>query len=254
MPSVHCAACLRCPLDLLQTYGILSTVCSPIYLSLARNKYSRKPARSSDRRSGGRSHRDPTRSHRRRSSSTRDKECRNDDVGGSDSSLSRMKKAPAAMTASEKGDRDPAGGNGGRKETKAGGWFATQEEEEEKQNGESRTHSDAEDIGDGEASKNSCTDTTLSSKQRYDGKGRKLLQGGSSDEGQGGDEGEGNGDGGVGGRCWRELSERMPARCNSLMLSYERGNTSDLVQCIIVRDVSSWAQVYGMESDVMSQF
>lgn len=143
------------------------------------------------------------------------------------------------MTASEKGGGEPASGRGSGKEPKAGGWFAAQEEEE-KEDGKSKRYSDAEGNNDDhdDASKDSGTDNTLSSKRRYDGKGGHLLQRGSSDEGQVQDEGEGNGHDRVGGGCWGELYEKMPARCNSLMLSYERGNTSDLVQCIIVRDVS----------------
>lgn len=151
----------------------------------------------------------------------------------------------AGVTASEKGGREPARGRGSWKEPKAGGWFAAQGEEE-RLDGESKISSDAEDIDDADdaddASKDSCTDT----KRRYDGKdGNLLLQTGSSDEEQGEDKGEGNDHGEVGGRCWGELYGKMPARCNSLMLSYERGNTSDLVQCIIVRDVSSSARYTG---------
>lgn len=60
------------------------------------------------------------------------------------------------------------------------------------------------------------------------------------DGGQGNDEEEGSK--GATGRYWEEYCKegRIPARCNSLMLSYERGNTTDMVQCVIVRDVSGW--------------
>lgn len=148
------------------------------------------------------------------------------------------------MTASEKGGQEPVSGGGNRKEPRAGGWFEAQKEGKEEEDGESKRcnedEDEDEDEDDYDASKGSCSGATLSFKRRHDGEGGNLLRGGSSDEGQGEDEGEGDVDGGARRRCWRGLSERTPARCNSLMLSYERGNTSDLVQCIIVRDVSSY--------------
>ena len=104
---------------------------------------------------------------------------------------------------------------------------------------ESNRSDDAEDDHRDGASKDSRTDTTLNSKRRYGGKGEDLLRRGSSEDGDGEDEGQEADDFGGSGRSWGDVSARTPTRRNSLMLSYERGNTSDLVQCIIVRDVST---------------
>lgn len=151
-----------------------------------------------------------------------------------------MERPSAARTPIEKGGREPSVGRGSKREPNAGGWFAAQKEEE-KEDEESKRYNDTEDDDDDDGddtSKHSCTDATLNSKQWCVGEVRKLLQRGSSDEGHGEDEGEGTGDGGVSEHSWVKTYERAPTRCNSLMLAYERGNTSDLVQGIIVRDVS----------------
>lgn len=76
----------------------------------------------------------------------------------------------------------------------------------------------------------------MNSKRCYRGEGERVLGGGSPDKGRG-EDGIGGGGSGV---CWGGLSKRRqtPARCNSLMLSYERGDDSDLVQCVVVRNVS----------------
>lgn len=76
----------------------------------------------------------------------------------------------------------------------------------------------------------------MNSKRSYRGEDKRVLGGGSLGEGRG-EYGLGGGDSGV---CCGELSKggQTPARCNSLMLSYERGDDSDLVQCVIVRNVS----------------
>lgn len=216
----------------------------------------RKSTRNNDRSSRG-SHHDSngrdTKAPRRRRSSTRDKERLDtnirapskssstigsrsgDGVKEKDSVSARAEELPADPKASESGGRRTAGGGGS-----SGTRPETAQEEEEDDEGESKTLNGA--VGDdvnGAASDDSFSDNIVSSSRRYDGEGRGLVRGGSSDGGQGKD--EGGGSGGVSGHCWEEYCKngKASARCNSLMLSYERGNTTDLVQCVIVRDVSA---------------
>eukprot|EP00752_Nemacystus_decipiens_P012897 g11417.t1 len=201
-----------------------------------------KPTRRRDRTSRGTSRGDTKRSHRHRTSPTRDKEFLEDTVGEGSSSFARTERPSVGVMENEKGGRESR-----KKEPRAGGWFVPPEEEEKEEGGRKECSNveedddgddgdDDDDDDDDDASKGSDPDTTLCSKRLHDSKGGNLLKGGKSDEGLAPDESEGNDHGARGGRCWGEVYEQMPARCNSLMLSYDRGNTSDLVQCIIVRD------------------
>ncbi len=209
----------------------------------------RKSTRNSERSIRG-SHHDSngryTKTPRRRRSSTRDRErldtktkssspiSRSSGDGVKDSVVSaRAEKLSADTTVSEDGGRRMADGGG----SSSGSRLEAAQEEGEDDEREFKTLDVADDVSDA-ASDDSFSDNIVSSRRRYDGGARGLVRGGSSGGGQGKD--EGGRSGGVKGRCWKEHCKggNASTRCNSLVLSYERGNTTDLVQCVIVRDVS----------------
>ncbi|CAM9513701.1 unnamed protein product, partial [Scytosiphon promiscuus] len=89
----------------------------------------------------------------------------------------------------------------------------------------------------------SFSDNIVSSKRRYHDKTKGGTQRGSGDEGRNED---GSSERRRGGSCWGGSSEggQTPARCDSLLLSFERGRNSALVQCVIVRDRSGMNRLY----------
>ncbi|CAN0007226.1 unnamed protein product, partial [Hapterophycus canaliculatus] len=122
-----------------------------------------------------------------------------------------------------------------------GGWFAVQGEERKR--GESKRP----DVDDGiegvdAVSNESFSDNIVSSKRRYTSKAG-VTDRGSGDEGR---EEDGGGVDRHGGSYWGGSSEggQSYGRCNSLLLSFERGRNSALVQCVIVRDRSGMNRLY----------
>lgn len=165
-----------------------------------------------------------------------------EDVKHNNDSSGRIEKSSTATIVSKKSGQGAASGdknsNGAKPRATAGSWFASQEERDNE--GEGKKNDDVGDDDDN-SSGDSFSDNIVNSKRCYRGEGKGTLEGGSPGEGRG-EDGTGGG-GSVGsssGVCWGESYNggQTPARCNSLMLSYERGHDSDLVQCVIVRNVS----------------
>lgn len=148
----------------------------------------------------------------------------------SNANISRADKALPATTTRTRG------GQSSRAST--GSWFAVQREEGEGEESKNRGDDNGEDECADVVSNDSCSDNIVSSKRRYHGKAGGITERVSYDEGRNED---GGGGGRRGGSCWGGSSEggQTPSRCNSLLLSFERGRNSALVQCVIVRDVST---------------
>ncbi|CAM9406601.1 unnamed protein product [Ectocarpus sp. 8 AP-2014] len=173
-----------------------------------------------------------------------------DDDDDNDNSAAR-RRTENSSTATAEGKEDSQGTavshdktSGIKPRTAAGAWFAAQEEknarEGSKRDGNGGESGGERDGVDAAASDDSFSDNIVSSKRRYCGKGEGMVTGRC-----GGDETtEENGGRDTG--SWASMVEggRSPARCNSLMLSYERGNNSDLVQCVVVRDRSGMNRLY----------
>lgn len=128
------------------------------------------------------------------------------------------------------------GTSGMKPRTTPGAWFAAQEKKKARAGSKRDDNGSESDGVDAAASDDSFSDNIVSSKRRYCGKREGMVTGRYS-----GNEDNTEKDGGSGNDSWASIVEggRSPARCNSLMLSYERGNNSDLVQCVVVRDVST---------------
>lgn len=167
-----------------------------------------------------------------------------DDVKHDNDSSVRIEIPPTATKTSKKSDREAASGDensgGAKPRATTGSWFAAKEEWEDE--GESKIYGDTGDDDDDDISaSDSLSDKIINSRRCHRGESTGMLGGGSPGEGRGADETVGGGSVGSSSElCWGESSKgrQTPARCNSLMLSYERGNNSDLVQCVIVRNVS----------------
>ncbi|CAM9391353.1 unnamed protein product [Ectocarpus sp. 12 AP-2014] len=173
-----------------------------------------------------------------------------DDDDDDDNSAAR-RRTENSSTATAEGEEDSQGTavirdmtSGMKPRTAAGAWFAAQEEkkarEGSKRDGNGGESGGERDGVDAAASDDSFSDNIVSSKRRYCGKGEGMATGRC-----GGDE-TSEEDGGRGKDPWASIIEggRSPARCNSLMLSYERGNNSDMVQCVVVRDRSGMNRLY----------
>ncbi|CAM9096410.1 unnamed protein product [Ectocarpus sp. 4 AP-2014] len=172
-----------------------------------------------------------------------------DDDDDDDSAARR--RTENSSTATAEGKEDSQGTavshdktSGMKPRTTPGAWFAAQEEkkvrEGSKRDGNGGESGGERDGVDAAASDDSFSDNIVSSKRRYCGKGEGMATGRC-----GGDETTEEDRG----RCkdsWASIvkGRRSPARCNSLMLSYERGNNSDLVQCVVVRDRSGMNRLY----------
>lgn len=114
----------------------------------------------------------------------------------------------------------------------AGGWFAVEGQKEEG--------------GKTEVRGIDCSSDSSGGNGRCRLKAERMRAGNGVDGGErgGGNSGGGGGgcDGGDRGYCGALPPNERQKQCLSLMLAYERGKTSDLVQCVIVRDVSGTLQ------------
>ena len=121
-------------------------------------------------------------------------------------------------------------GTSSRLRTSGGGWFTA--------NGQVREEDRKLEVRDFDSS----SDSNASS-GRWRVKMGRRRGGNGADGGQGGEDDSGGGSGRCGddgrGYCGALPPNERQKQCLSLMLAYERGKTSDLVQCVIVRDVSS---------------